>query len=395
MNKQASIRVLILGVFVLLCCSFGAVQGFADDALSCPKCERHYKKQPRYCPKDGVRLKQVLIPKKACPNCGLVFANGENFCPTDGFKLKVHEPIARSCKKCDRIFSGGEVFCPFDGQSLGASHAGLPKIAVKPITVPKEPIQLENPPNRVEKLKPTPRMTKQLVKKFAASGKNTAVLPFQMSKGGRVNVTVEFAGDSKILVLLYAPGFVKAVAKKEGLSPVKLEVSIDSATAALNKDFELWVVHRDGAEVFGKVTFDLPFSGFAKELPSPDDAIKKTAQTINPKASIKKEKNPAPKAKGSRSKDRFAFELNKAGTFSKTIEVKGSGRLDLKAEFEGKGNIIVFLQNPETRVRLIEKRGSSPLQLFYQVTGKKRSFRLWVVDFDGKQLKGHVTITQP
>jgi RNA polymerase subunit RPABC4/transcription elongation factor Spt4 len=370
----------------------------ADDALSCPKCQRNYPREPRYCPADGAALKKIKAPQRACPRCGLVFARGQKFCPNDGFKLVLHKALARHCKKCQRSFSGGEMFCPFDGQNL------IPK--AKPKLEPSAP---KRQASKVVKVPLAARdkgaaaskvtLTRQLIKKFAASSKNTAVIPFQMAKGGEVDITVEFAGDAKVLVLLYAPGFVKPIAKRDGLSPVKLKASVDEATVSLKKKFELWIVLRDGADSFGKVTFQLPTNGFVKDSNKVHKAKLVSKKTKSLQITEAIPSPPSKKSKAAVAKNilKMDFKLDSKGNYNGDFEVDKDGRLDIKVDF-GKGKeLVVILRNRLKMTPLVDKRGQSPIQLFYQVTGGQRKFRLWIINFADKDKsgRGKIVVTKP
>lgn len=377
----------------------------ADDALHCPKCDRHFPKEPRYCPGDGTRLKRVKMPQMGCPHCGRVFINGEKFCPADGFKLKLQKPVARICKKCQRSFSGGEMFCPFDGQGLAADTRSRElKVAKKPAPeTPKEPVRLVKPKIESKKAKAKATLTRQVVRKFAATPKKTGMIRFALTKAGTMKARVEYSGDMKVIVYLFAPGFTKPIATKEGFSPLVLESSIDEATITLKKKFEVWVAPRDGTEVFGKVTLTLPTDGFSEEVEDTPKKKPESSKPKDPKLDIAKKAEPKPKSavkptkkSESRSKEEtLPFKLDSAGTFSHVFKVEENGRIDVRVEFDSGRELYVKLRDPKKKVDLVRKQGKGPIQLFYQVTGGARTFRLWIIDLEGKSSQGKITITKP
>ncbi|MDF1667713.1 MAG: zinc ribbon domain-containing protein, partial [Planctomycetota bacterium] len=406
--SMSQLRSLFILCSVFLSIFIGSFNVSADDALSCPKCDRHFPKEPRYCPSDGAKLKKAQVPQMGCPHCGLVFAKGEKFCPADGFKLKVRKPVARVCNKCQRSFTGGEMFCPFDGQTLAADkNFKEPEVAKKDVVKEpfKEPVRIPAPKVKPVKVKADAVLTRKIVRKFAATPKKTAMVRFKVAKAGTIKARVEYSSDVKIIAYLFAPGFTKPIATKEGFSPLTISSSIDEATILLKKDFEVWVAPRDGEDIFGKVTLSLPTDGFVTEEKEPKakvDVVKKTA--VDPGALLKPVPDPkslkgvqaaAKKAAASSKVVSLPFSLGSKGTFSHEFKVVANGRIDVRVEFDSGRTLYVKLRDPKKRRDLVEKQGTGPVQLFYQVTGGARTFRLWVIDLEGKASQGKITITKP
>lgn len=400
-------RSLFIVCSIFLSVFLTSVNVSADEALSCPKCDRHFPKQPRYCPSDGAKLKNAKVPQMGCPHCGLVFAKGEKFCPADGFKLKVRKPVSRVCKKCDRSYSGGEMFCPFDGQTLAAdSRLRVPELTKKsgfkePV---KEVARIPNPKVKPGKIKAEAVLVRQVVRKFAATPKKTAMIRFKLKTAGTIKATVQYSSDVKVIAYLFAPGFTKPIATKEGFSPLTLESSIDEATLTLKKDFEVWVAPRDGEEVFGKVTLSLPTDGFEGDEKEPEPKKDIAKKSVDPAKLVKPIEDPKTfkgtkvrnkKAKPSSRAETVPFKLDSKGTFSHEFKVLANGRIDARVEFDSGRTLYVKLRDPKKRRDLVEKQGKGQVQLFYQVTGGARTFRLWVIDLEGKASQGKITITKP
>lgn len=402
------LRSLLVLCSVFLSLVMVSVNVSADDALSCPKCDRHFPKEPRYCPSDGAKLKKAKVPQMGCPHCGLVFAKGEKYCPADGFQLKVRKPVARVCNKCQRSFTGGEMFCPFDGQTLATDKSFKePETAKKDVVKEpfKEPVRIPKPKVKVAKTKSGAVLTRKVVRKFAATPKKTAMIRFKVAKAGTIKARVEYSSDVKIIAYLFAPGFTKPIATKEGFSPLTVESSVDDATILLKKDFEVWVAPRDGEDIFGKVTLSLPTDGFDKEESEAEakvDIVKKTpvdkgnlVKPIPDPKALKGTKVEDKKSKANSKAETLPFSLGSKGTFSHEFKVLGNGRVDVRVEFDTGRTLYVKLRDPKKRRDLVEKQGTGPVQLFYQVTGGARTFRLWVIDLEGKASQGKITITKP
>jgi RNA polymerase subunit RPABC4/transcription elongation factor Spt4 len=58
-----------------------------NDIRVCPKCNRHYPADVRFCNADGTELvsPDKMIPK--CVKCGTVYQDGTKFCPIDGGQI--------------------------------------------------------------------------------------------------------------------------------------------------------------------------------------------------------------------------------------------------------------------------------------------------------------------
>lgn len=389
---------LLVAIFVF---QFGLC--FAGDSLVCPKCDRQYATSPKYCSHDGCKLKLKRQALKGCPRCQKSFHHGEKFCPFDGVKLELRKPLSRRCKTCRRVFSGGEVFCPTHGTRLEAlSEEQAEPQPKKPTTqIIKNPKPIDDPRTRPDETRPDetrPDETKaspedssqssdpegkpKVAKlqshgktrsyKFAATNKSTAVLPFRMAKPGLVQFRANFRGNSEVILVVHAPGQVKPIARKQGISPLALDIEIGegqvNASKLANKAFEVWVVLSSGASALGQLSITTP-------------------KISEPKASDKKTEK--------RDKDVIAFELGKKGTYVTDIDCDKLGRLELHVSFPAGREVVAILTSRNTRKKLLEKRGSSPLSMVFQATPKHKRFQLLLIDFSRKPLKGKIKVSKP
>lgn len=390
----------------------------AEECLHCPDCGQDYPRAPRFCPKDGRKLLVREVPTRRCPKCERSFRHGERFCPEDGRKLEIVKPVERRCDQCGRVFVGSETFCPYDGRRLAAKGdrevettpprrepgSGKTDKARGATEIPAPPAINPKPKSGAVVTEPeAPSADRTL--KFVSTPSDTATMPFRLARAGPVEAVVDFAGGGEVIAYLYVKGQVKPLAEQAGPSPVILKADVSPAVISLSEEFEIWIVHKDGATAVGELRLKAALQSEGAREPTLDAPPKAPRPGTTPSDGTDKgdkaddgeaAKPPADTPIGTgESFESRPFKLEPGGTIFEEVKVTHLGRLQIRIVFPAGKRLAAVLSDRTGRERVAVGQGNSPIVLYHQVTPKLKTFRLLVTSFDKTAVKGAVKISLP